>query len=40
MRIDPDDPLIWFDQTNVYSNVSNGVGIFGAYNEKFFIYNF
>lgn len=40
MRIDPDDPLIWFDQTNVYSNVSNGFGIFGAYNEKFFIYNF
>lgn len=39
MRFDPEDPGIWFDKTEVYSNVSNGVGIFGAYNEKFYNYN-
>jgi len=39
MRLDPSDPLIWFDETKVYSNVSNGVGIFGACSNQFFNYN-
>lgn len=39
MRMDPSDPAIWFDESSVYSNITNGVGIFGAYNDKYFRYN-
>ncbi|OJU51260.1 MAG: hypothetical protein BGN96_08105 [Bacteroidales bacterium 45-6] len=34
-----DDPIQWFDETVVYSNISNGVGIFGAYSDVYFFYN-
>ena len=30
------DPRSWFDETVVYSNIENGLGIFGAYNERFY----
>lgn len=39
MRMDPSDPAIWFDESNIYSNINNGVGIFGAYTDKYFRYN-
>ncbi len=28
-----DDPSQWFDESTVYSNVNNGLGIFGAYSD-------
>jgi len=37
---DDTDPAIWFDESSIYSNIKNGKGIFGAYNEKFFRYDF
>jgi hypothetical protein len=33
---DHDDPQSWLDETIVYSNIKNGLGIFGAYNEQTF----
>ena len=39
MRLDETDPLIWFDETKVFSNIRNGTGIFAAYYEHFFNYN-
>lgn len=39
MRKDESDPLIWFDETRVYSNINNGVGIFASYTDNYFIYN-
>lgn len=33
---DEDDPVQWFDENEVYSNISNGVGIFGAYTDQVF----
>ena len=39
MRMDPSDPSIWFDESNIYSNINNGMGIFGAYTDKYFRYN-
>lgn len=39
MRKDESDPLIWFDETRVYSNIINGVGIFASYTDNYFIYN-
>ena len=37
---DDTDPAIWFDESSIYSNIKNGKGIFGAYNEEFFRYDF
>jgi hypothetical protein len=37
--IDEDDPAIWFDESTVYSNIENGIGIFGAYSDLFFFYS-
>lgn len=34
-----DDPARWFDQVSIYSNIENGVGIFGAYTQVHFFYN-
>jgi hypothetical protein len=28
-----DDPTQWFEQVRIYSNIENGLGIFGAYNQ-------
>ncbi|MCG8580107.1 MAG: DUF4249 domain-containing protein [Bacteroidales bacterium] len=28
-----DDPTQWFDENEIYTNISNGLGIFAAYNE-------
>lgn len=33
-----DDPVIWFDESKVYSNIENGIGIFGAYTDHYFYY--
>lgn len=34
-----DDPVRWFDENSIYSNIENGLGIFGAYVEEAFYYN-
>lgn len=39
MYQDEDDPIRYFDENVVYSNITNGLGIFGAYNETWFLYN-
>ena len=39
MRLDDSDPIIWFDETEVFSNINNGVGIFAAYSDRFYNYN-
>jgi len=36
---DESDPGQMFDETRVYSNIENGSGIFGAYNEHLIFYN-
>lgn len=33
------DPVQWFDESVIYSNIENGLGIFGAYRQKAFYYN-
>lgn len=33
-----DDPLIWFDESVVYTNIENGLGIFGACSDHYFYY--
>jgi hypothetical protein len=33
-----DDPAQWFDESRVYSNITNGTGIFAAYNEQLIYY--
>jgi hypothetical protein len=33
------DPVQWFDETVVYSNINGGVGIFAAYNDVIFYSN-
>lgn len=40
MRIyaDENDPAAWFDENEVYSNIKNGIGIFGAYYDKIFVF--
>jgi|SRR5574344_7735 hypothetical protein len=38
-RLDPDDPIVWLDESNVYSNISQGLGIFAAYAERIIRYN-
>ena len=38
--LDPDDPVHMFDESRVYSNIRNGVGIFGAYSEHLTYYNY
>lgn len=35
---DEDDPGTWFDESVVYSNIENGIGIFGAYTDKVFVF--
>jgi hypothetical protein len=35
---DEDDPIQWFDENVVYSNIKNGTGIFGAYTDQVFCY--
>jgi len=39
MRLDDTDPIIWFDESKVFSNITNGTGIFAAYSDQFFNYN-
>lgn len=39
MRRDETDPGTWFDETKVYSNINNGIGIFAAYADQYFNYN-
>ena len=34
-----DDPVRWFDESSIYSNIENGLGIFAAYNEQEFYSN-
>ena len=34
-----DDPSQWLDESEIYTNVVNGLGIFGAYTERLFNYN-
>ncbi len=34
-----DDPSQWLDESEIYSNIKNGVGIFGAYVDNLFNYN-
>ena len=29
-----DDPTQWLDESEIYSNIQNGIGIFGAYNDR------
>jgi hypothetical protein len=36
LRTDETDPIIWFDENVVYSNIKNGLGIFGAYYQTWF----
>lgn len=36
---DEDDPGIWFDEGVVFSNIENGVGIFGAYSDSYHFYS-
>ncbi|MFA5647388.1 MAG: DUF4249 family protein [Bacteroidales bacterium] len=36
--VDENDPGAWFDESVVYSNIENGVGIFGAYTDKVFVF--
>ncbi|GHT65275.1 hypothetical protein AGMMS50239_24660 [Bacteroidia bacterium] len=36
---DADDPIHMFDESKVYSNITNGMGIFAAYNEISTFYN-
>ena len=33
-----DDPIQWFDENRVFSNINNGTGIFAAYNEDCFYF--
>lgn len=35
---DEDDPGAWFDENEIYNNIENGVGIFGAYNDEIFVF--
>lgn len=39
MRSDETDPGTWFDESKVFSNISNGTGIFAAYYNQYFNYN-
>lgn len=34
-----DDPAKWFDENIIYSNIENGLGIFGAYIQESYYYN-
>lgn len=34
-----DDPVKWFDENKIYSNITNGVGIFAAYSDQVLYYN-
>jgi len=36
---DEDDPARWFDESSIYSNINNGLGIFAAYSDVYFYYN-
>lgn len=36
--IDENDPVVWFDENEIYSNIENGVGIFGAYTDTTFVF--
>lgn len=38
--INTNDPTSWFDETEVFCNIENGLGIFGAYNDYVLQYNF
>jgi len=33
-----DDPIQWFDENRVYSNIINGTGIFAAYNDDYYYF--
>lgn len=37
-RLDEYDPTVWFDESKVYSNIENGLGVFGAYTDHYFYY--
>ncbi|MDO4771165.1 DUF4249 family protein [Porphyromonas sp.] len=34
-----DDPTAWFDQSVIYSNIENGLGLFGAYHQESFYFH-
>ena len=34
-----DDPTQWLDESEIYTNIKNGVGIFGAYADNYLNYN-
>lgn len=34
-----DDPAAWFDESVIYTNIENGLGIFGAYHQDSFYFN-
>ncbi len=36
---DEDDPVQWFDENEIYSNINNGVGVFGAYYDQEFFFS-
>jgi hypothetical protein len=38
LYIDETDPGTWFDESRIYSNIQNGIGIFAAYNDQYFFY--
>ncbi|MDR3219719.1 MAG: DUF4249 domain-containing protein [Dysgonamonadaceae bacterium] len=37
---DEDDPIQWFNEDRVYSNIENGLGIFAAYSDRFIYYHY
>ncbi len=39
LYIDEDDVVQWFDEDEVYTNINNGVGIFGAYYDQEFYFS-
>ncbi|MDR3252269.1 MAG: DUF4249 domain-containing protein [Tannerella sp.] len=36
--LDESDPTIWYDESRIYSNIQNGVGIFAAYHDQYILY--
>lgn len=34
-----DDDTQWFDENDIYSNITNGIGIFAAYNDQKIVFN-
>jgi hypothetical protein len=36
--LDENDPTIWYDESRIYSNIQNGVGIFAAYHDQYILH--